>query len=139
MARSTMVGMPSGLLAFLSRLSMYTRRRGWGWEPRALGRGMAWDLWVGVFQITWSTPGVLLPRLVVTRRTASALPKNERVSRCWRARTLPHLPAIVAFAIRCWRRFTSRSALSQSIWFQPCLRWGAAPGAPPDRVRRWGT
>jgi hypothetical protein len=75
----------------------------------------------------------LLPRFVVARRTAITLPQYERVSRRCRARTLFHLPSIVAFAIRCWRRCTSCSAFFQSIWFQPDFRWGAAPGARADR------
>ena len=39
--------------------------------------------------MTRSTPGVRLPSLLVTRLTATALPLNEWVSRCCKARTLP--------------------------------------------------
>jgi len=47
----------------------------------------------GVFQISPSTPGVRLPVFSVTRLTARALPLNERVSKCCKAFTFPHLPA----------------------------------------------
>src|SRR5205823_6702062 len=56
----------------------------------------AWAVCSGVSQMTPSTPGVRLPWLSVTRFTARSLAENEWVSRRWRARTFPHLPACVA-------------------------------------------
>ena len=53
----------------------------------------------GVFQGTRSTPGVRLPWFSVTRRTAKAFALHEWVSRCCKARTLPHRPSGIAFTI----------------------------------------
>ena len=63
---------------------------------------MARACFSGVFQSCPSPPGVFLPSLFVTRCTARALPLNEWVRRCCRARTLPHRPACTAFTIRAW-------------------------------------
>src|SRR5262249_7587614 len=60
-----------------------------------------------------------------------ALPLNEWVSRCCRARTLPHRPACVACTIRAWSRRTSRSTCRQGMVCQSVGLWGAAPGAMP--------
>src|SRR6266487_7164649 len=88
---------------------------------------MAVAFCVGVSQVIPSTPGVRLPRFSVTRRTASALPLNEWVSKRWSALTLPHLPACVAFTIRAWSRRTLRCTAYQSMVCQFIATWEAAP------------
>src|SRR5690606_35722606 len=57
-------------------------------------------------QITPSTPGVLLPVLLVTRFTARHLAENEQVRRRCKARALPRFPSLSALAIRIWSRKT---------------------------------
>ena len=74
----------------------------------AATRESAVVFWLGVRQISPSTPGVDLPLFSVTRRTASALPLNEWVSRRCKDATLFHLPSCVAFTMRAWRRRTFR-------------------------------
>ncbi len=68
-----------------------------------------------------STPGVRAPLLVITRRTASHLADCERVSMRQSTLTLPQRFSRTAWAIRLWSRFTSRSALDQSMVSQ--LGW----------------
>src|SRR5215813_9974498 len=68
-----------------------------------------------------------LPSLVVTRCTASALPLNEWVRRCCKARTLPHRPACTAFTIRAWSLRTVRWTAAQSM---VCQGTGAGESAP---------
>ncbi len=60
-------------------------------------------------------PGVDLPRLVVTLRTAQSFAALDFTRRCCRALTLPHLLSRTAFAIRTCSRRTSRSTRCQSI------------------------
>src|SRR5216684_758309 len=88
---------------------------------------MALAFFSGVSQITLSTPGVFLPWFSVTRRTASALPLNEWVSRCCKARALFHRPAFVAFTMRAWSRRTFLWTACQSMACQPACSWETAP------------
>lgn len=60
-------------------------------------------------------PGVDLPLLVVTLRTAQSLAALDFTRRCCRDRTLPHLLSRTAFAIRICSRHTSRWTRFQLI------------------------
>ena len=60
MARSFIVGMPSGL-CFPLAFGIWTRRNGSGLYPRRCNDPMALSLAAGVVQLTLSTPGVRLP------------------------------------------------------------------------------
>src|SRR5919106_3266384 len=88
---------------------------------------MAHAFFSGVSQITPSTPGVLLPSLLVTRLTAIALPLNEWVSRCCKALTLPHLPSCTAFTRRAWSLRTVRCIVYQSMVCQASVGVESAP------------
>src|SRR5919201_6747854 len=88
---------------------------------------MARAFFSGVSQIIPSTPGVFLPLLVVTRCTARALPLNEWVRRCCKARTLPQRPACTAFTIRAWRLRTVRWTAYQSMVCQVTKSVESAP------------
>src|ERR1700692_2369749 len=98
----------------------------------------------GVSQISLSTPGVFLPLVSVTRRTARTLPLYEWVSRRCRARTLPHLLAFVACTIRTWSRRTLRLMARQSMAYhsaasretnqQLALSSSALPHEPINQV-----
>ena len=92
---------------------------------------MAVAFFCGVFQITPSTPGVAPPLFSVTRRTARALPLNEWVRRCCKARTLPHRPACTAFTIRAWSLRTVRWTAYQSM---VCQAPGPVESAPVSVV-----
>src|SRR3989449_10240281 len=74
-----------------------------------------------------STPGVCLPSFSVPRLTARALPLNEWVRRCCKARTLPHLPACTAFTIRAWRRRTVRCTAYQLMVCHATVAWESVP------------
>ena len=67
---------------------MYTRLSGNGRYPRRFNCVIPRAFDAGVDHTTLSTPGVLCPRFSVTRRTASALPQNERVRNRCKAFTL---------------------------------------------------
>src|SRR5215471_9920214 len=88
---------------------------------------MARDFFSGVSHTQPSTPGVFLPSLFVTLCTARALPLNEWVRRCCKARTLPHRPACTAFTIRAWSLRTVRWTAYQSM---VCQATGAVESAP---------
>src|SRR5215470_16477005 len=88
---------------------------------------MACVFFSGVSHRQPSTPGVFLPSLVVTRCTASALPLNEWVRRCCKARTLPHRPACTAFTIRAWSLRTVRWTAYQSMVCQATKSVESAP------------
>src|SRR2546428_11712068 len=88
---------------------------------------MAHAFCAGVSHTISSTPGVLLPSLFVTRLTANALPLNEWVSRCCKARTLPHRLACTAFTIRAWSLRTCRWTAYQLI---ACHATGRSESAP---------
>src|SRR5262245_7712618 len=88
---------------------------------------MAHAFFAGVSHTISSTPGVLLPSLVVTRFTANALPLNEWVSRCCKARTLPHRLACTAFTIRAWSLRTCRGTAYQLM---ACHAVGRSESAP---------
>jgi hypothetical protein len=64
---------------------------------------------------------------LVPRCTASALPLNEWVRRCCKARTLPHRPACTAFTRRAWSLRTIRWTAYQSM---VCQATGPAESAP---------
>src|SRR6185503_17799618 len=97
MALSFIVGMPNGRNPLPLLFAMYTRRKGRERYPRCLKECTADAFFVEVFQITWSTPGVLLPWFSVTRLTAITLPLNEWVNSRCKACTLPHLFPCTAF------------------------------------------
>jgi hypothetical protein len=90
----------------------------------------AWSFCLLVRHTTLSTPGVLAPRLVVTRRTASNLAACECVSSHCRAEALRCLPSLTALAIRtCSRRTCCRMAI-QLMAFQSLggAKDASAPG-----------
>src|SRR6516164_1255878 len=126
MARSAIVGIPRPRCLPLP-LGMYTRRSGCGWYPRRRRAAKAADLASGVFQRTPSTPAVVAPELLTTRKMARARPPNECVSRWTRALTLFHLLSATAFTIRAWSRRTVRQAFFHSMECQSGARPGAAP------------
>src|SRR4029453_10497501 len=78
-----------------------------------------------------STPGVVLPSLVVTRLTANALPLNEWVSRCCQACTVPPRLACTAFTIRAWSLRTCRWTAYQ---WMACHAVGRSESAPVSVV-----
>src|SRR5262249_13998632 len=110
MARSFIYGIERGRLPVPLLFGIYTRRNGRVRYPCWHRVVTAWALCSDVSQRTPSTPGGRLPWCSVTRLTARIVAENERVSRRWRARTLPHLPACVAFTIRAWSQRTMRCA-----------------------------
>src|SRR5216683_4150297 len=88
---------------------------------------MAHAFCAGVSHTISSTPGVLLPLLVVTRLTAKALPLNEWVSRCCKACTLPHRLACTAFTIRAW---SLRACRWTAYQLMVCHATGLSESAP---------
>ena len=78
----------------------------------------AWNFCRPVRHITLSTPGVLAPRLVVTRRTAHNLAARECVSNHCRAEALRRSPFLIALAIRTCSRRTCCSMALQWRAFQ---------------------
>jgi hypothetical protein len=96
---------------------MYTRLNGMGWYPRRWSSVIPRAFDTGVDHTTLSTPGVLCPRFSVTRRTANALPLNERVRNLCKAFTLRQFRSFVALAIRICRFRTFPVTLAQSM---PC-------------------
>jgi len=92
---------------------------------------MALAFWLGIVQISLSTPDVFLPWFSVTRFTASALPLNEWVSRRWRTLTFPHLPAFVAWTIRIWSRRTLVWAAFQLMESHSSSTRETAPASVP--------
>src|SRR6266581_731848 len=68
--------------------------------------------------MTLSTPGVLAPRLVVTRRTASNLAARECVSSHCKAEALRWSPFLIALAIRTCSRRTCCQRAFQLMAFQ---------------------
>jgi hypothetical protein len=84
------------------------------WSARASPRWLA-SFFSGVSHTTLSTPGVCLPRLVVTRFTATARPLHERTRIRCKARTLRFFCCCSAFTIRICNRRTFRSARRQLI------------------------
>jgi hypothetical protein len=96
---------------------MYTRLNGMGWYPRRLSSVIPRAFDTGVDHTTLSTPGVLCPRFSVTRRTANALPLNERVRNLCKAFTLRQFRSFVALAIRICRFRTFPVTVAQSM---PC-------------------
>src|SRR5216684_2828737 len=77
----------------------------------------AWSFCLSVRHLTLSTPGVLAPRFVVTRCTASNLAERECVRTHCKACALRHCPACVALAIRICSRRTFCRTRDQSMVF----------------------
>ena len=100
-----MAAIPKGRF-FPLLLGIYTRLSGRGLYPCRSNLDIAAAFFLGVSQISPSSPGVLLPRFSVTLLTANALPLNEWVSKRCRGLTLRHLPSCTAFTIRAWSRRT---------------------------------
>src|SRR6266481_2161416 len=116
MARSCRVGMLRGRSLWFF-LGIYSRRRGEGLYPRRLRLSAAWSFCRLVRHITLSTPGVLAPRLVVTRRTANNLAARECVSSHCKAEALRRSPFLIALAIRtCSRRTCSQRAFHGRVF-----------------------
>src|SRR5258708_12771121 len=92
---------------------------------------MARAFWLGMVQISPSTPGVFRPWFSVTRRTARALLLNERVKIRCKALTLPHFFSFVALTIRLWSRHTFCWAAFQSIESQSTSSRETAPASIP--------
>src|SRR6266581_8384937 len=132
MARSCRVGMLSGRSLWFF-LGIYSRRRGEGLYPRRLRLSAAWNFCLSVRHITLSTPGVLAPRLVVTRRTANRLAARECVSSHCRAEALRWLPLLIALAIRTCSRRTCCQRAFQLRAFQS-LVWLKDASAPSGAV-----
>lgn len=114
MARSFMVGMPSGRI-FPLVLGMFTLRSGRGRYLTFSRLAIAACFCCGVSHSCRSTPGVRFPWFSVTRFTASAFALNERVSHRCRDFTLRQSPSDVAFAKRCCMIRTFRWIWRQSI------------------------
>src|SRR5512139_1821862 len=132
MARSCRVGMLKGRsLPFFLRI--YIRRRGLGLYPCRLRLSAAWSFCRLVRHRTLSTPGVLAPRLVVTRHTARSLAARECVSSHCRARALRQLPSLTALAIRICSRRTCCRRVFHGICLQS-LGWVKDASAPGGAV-----
>lgn len=115
-ARSFMVGMPKGRVPPLF-FGMWILRSGNGLYFLFPRDAIAVNFASGVFQRTWSTPGVLCPLFSVTRRTARAFALVLCVSSRCRRLTCRHSPAFVAFAMRICSLPTTRCTSDQLM---PC-------------------
>jgi hypothetical protein len=79
----------------------------WPEYNRYFAHPFTWS-WTRNHMYQWAEKKVYQFVQKFTLQSTRARPENERVSRCWRALTFPHLPSCVAFTIRTWSRRTFR-------------------------------
>ena len=116
MARSYVVGMPSGLVRpGLPLLGIRARLSGLALYPLLVRDLAAASLASGVSHTAMSTPGVLRPRLVVTVLTARSLASNECVSARCGLRVSSRRPSVSAAEILVWSLLAWRSTLSHGM------------------------